>query len=665
MWLGFVLAALCGYVLVSLFALMNAKSPHVSKTVYGATFILCALIFSMSVLPRGSETLTMELPLGVPWIGMHFRIDHLTVFFLAVINLVSAAASAFAIGYGAHEKHAMRILPFYPLFIAAMNTVVLADDAFTFLCSWELMSVFSWALVLAYDYAAESRSAAYIYLLMASFGTLMLLMAFGLLGGADGAYKFASIREAVRGDWKTGIALFLVIFGVGSKAGLVPMHIWLPLTDPAAPSHVAALMSGVMKKVAVYGFIRIVFDLLGPPAYWWSVEPITLGAVSALVGVLFAIIQEDLKKVLAYGTIENIGIIFIALGLALAFKANAMPVPAALAFTAGLLHVLNHALFKATLFFGAGAIFRATGERSIERLGGLIKLMPKTALLFLGACMAIAALPPLNGFVSEWLLFQGILLSPAFPQWALRLLAPLAGVVFALCAALGAACYVRVFGISFLGRARSKSAEHVKETDPWSLGAMSGLLALCIFIGLMPGFMIDAISPVAQSFVGGRLPEQHFAQWLTISPITEVRGSYNGFLVAVFVMISGLTAYWIIHRLWPRPVRFAPAWDCGYVDPTPLSQYSASSFAQPIRRALRGIAFTATEHLDMPVPGDTRPARFGVEIKDRVMEYIYRPIVFGVNFTADLFNRLNYLKIQEYLAIVFGALVLLLLVVAI
>ncbi|NBS35709.1 MAG: hydrogenase 4 subunit B, partial [Methylocystaceae bacterium] len=424
---------------------------------------------------------------------------------------------------------------------------------FTFLWAWELMSVFSWALVLTHDYASENRHAAYIYLLMASFGSLMLLMAFGLLAGAEGAYQFASIRETSRDEWRAGIALVLVVFGVGSKAGLVPLHIWLPLTDPAAPSHVAALMSGVMKKVAIYGFIRIVFDLLGPPAYWWSIEPITLGAVSALVGVLFAIIQDELKKVLAYGTIENIGIIFIALGLALAFKANGMAAPAALAFTAALLHVLNHALFKASLFFGAGAIIAATGEKSIERLGGLIKLMPKSAILFLIACIAIAALPPLNGFVSEWLLFQGILLTPALPQWGLRLLAPVAGIVFALSAALGAACYVRVYGISFLGRARSKSAEHAREVDDWSLGAMLGLLVICLSIGLVPGLMIDAISPVAESVVGGRLPVQHFSQWLTIAPITEVRSSYNGFLVALFVMISGLTAYWIVHRLWPRP----------------------------------------------------------------------------------------------------------------
>ncbi|NBS35592.1 MAG: hydrogenase 4 subunit B [Methylocystaceae bacterium] len=665
MLFGLVLMALAGYLIISLSSLIYVGRSDLSKKVYAATGALCGGVFLISIWPRAVAIQTIDLPLGVPWIGMHLRIDTLSTFFLAVINLVSAAASIYAIGYGAHEKHPLRILPFFPLFIAAMNLVVLADDAFTFLWAWELMSVFSWALVLTHDYAAENRLAAYIYLLMASFGSLMLLMAFGLLGGAEGAYQFSSIRETSRDEWKAGIALVLVVFGVGSKAGLVPLHIWLPLTDPAAPSHVAALMSGVMKKVAIYGFIRIVFDLLGPPAYWWSIEPITLGAVSALVGVLFAIIQDELKKVLAYGTIENIGIIFIALGLALAFKANGMTAPAALAFTAALLHVLNHALFKAALFFGAGAIITATGEKTIERLGGLIKLMPKSAILFLIACLAIAALPPLNGFVSEWLLFQGILLTPALPQWGLRLLAPVAGIVFALSAALGAACYVRVYGISFLGRARSKSAEHAQEVDDWSLGAMLGLLVICLSIGLIPGLMIDAISPVAESVVGGRLPAQHFSQWLTIAPITELRSSYNGFLVALFVMISGLTAYWIVHRLWPRPVRYAPAWDCGYVDPTPLSQYSASSFAQPIRRALGGIAYTATEHLDMPKPGDMRAAKFGVEIKDRAMIYLYGPICASVLAASNGLNRFNYLKIQEYLAVVFAALILLLLVVAI
>ena len=249
------------------------------------------------------------------------------------------------------------------------------------------------------------------------------------------------------------LVLVLTIVGAGSKAGVVPLHAWLPLAHPAAPSHVSALMSGVMTKVAVYGFVRIVFDLLGPPDWWWSMVVLAVGGITAVMGVLYALMQHDLKRLLAYHTVENIGIIYIGLGLALAFKADDMPLAAALALTAGLFHVFNHSVFKSLLFFGAGAVLNATGERDMEHLGGLIHRMPQTAFVFLVGCVAISALPPLNGFVSEWLTFQAILLSPQLPAWGLKFMVPAVGALLALSAALAAACFVKAFGVSFLGRA--------------------------------------------------------------------------------------------------------------------------------------------------------------------------------------------------------------------
>jgi formate hydrogenlyase subunit 3/multisubunit Na+/H+ antiporter MnhD subunit len=282
-----------------------------------------------------------------------------------------------------------------------------------------------------------------------------LLLAFGLLAGPAGGYEFAAIRTAPHTDQAAALVLILMLLGAGSKAGLVPLHVWLPLAHPAAPSHVSALMSGVMTKVAIYGFVRIIFDLMGSPAWWWSIVVLAVGGISAVLGVLSALMQRDLKRLLAYSTIENVGIIFIGLGLALAFKTNGMTAAAALAFTAALLHVINHSLFKSLLFFSAGAVLTATGERDIERLGGLIQRMPQVAFLALGGCIAISALPPLNGFVSEWLIFQAILLSPDLPQWGLKLMVPAVGAMLALSAALSAACFVRAYGITFLGRARS------------------------------------------------------------------------------------------------------------------------------------------------------------------------------------------------------------------
>ncbi|KAF2990003.1 hydrogenase 4 subunit B [Methylocystis sp. MJC1] len=636
----------------------------VTRLVYGLTGGLCAVIFLAVIVPRGAHALQTTLPLGLPWIGMRFRIDALSAFFLAVVNLGGAAASAYAIGYGAHEKSPMRVLPFFPAFIAGMNGVVMADDAFTFLVAWEFMSLSSWALVISHHDHAENRAAAYIYLLMASFGTLCLLMAFGVLGGATGAYDFDTIRGVPKDAWKSGLVLALVILGAGSKAGLVPLHIWLPLAHPAAPSHVSALMSGVMTKVAIYGFIRMAFDLLGPPAFWWSIHPLVFGAASALIGVLFATVQSDLKKLLAYSTIENIGIIFVALGLALAFKANGQALPAALAFTAALFHVFNHALFKSTLFFGAGAVLGATGEKNIEKLGGLIRSMPKTAFVFLGGCMAIAALPPLNGFVSEWLVFQAILLSPSLPQWILKLITPAVGVTLALSAALGAGAYVRAFGVVFLGRPRSPAAEQAQETDQWSLRAMFALISLCLLAGITPSFMIDTISPAAAEFVGGRMPAQSQIGWFTIAPIAESRSSYNGLIVFAFIGLSAFAMAQTIKTIWPRPLRRAPPWDCGYVDPTPASQYTASSFAQPVRRALGVVAFSVREKLDMPLPGETRAAHFSVEIGDRFIDYIYEPLTKAVLFCSGRLNVVNFLSIQEYVALVFAALVFLLILVA-
>ena len=314
--------------------------------------------------------------------------------------------------------------------------------------------------------------------------------------------------------------------------------------------------------------------------------------------------QHDLKRLLAYHTVENIGIIYIGLGLALAFQANGMGWAAALALTAALFHVLNHSLFKSLLFFGAGAVLTATGERDMEHLGGLIHRMPYTSFLFLVGCVAISALPPLNGFVSEWLTFQAILQSPELPQWGLKIMVPAVGGLLALSAALAAACFVKAFGVTFLGRPRSAAAEQACEVDWFSLASMAVFAALCLLGGVFPGFAIDAIAPVTIDIVGTRMPAQTGIDWLSIVPIAESRSSYNGLLVFLFVTISALAAIWLIHRLGSRAVRRAPAWDCGFPDPSPMTQYTAGSFAQPIRRVFGTVVFQARERVEMPPPGD-------------------------------------------------------------
>jgi hydrogenase-4 component B len=540
--------------------------------------------------------------------------------------------------------------------------VVLADDAFTFLFTWEFRSLSSWALVMAHHRRPGNAEAGYLYLLMASLGTLALLLAFGLLAGPAGGYAFDAIRDASPSANVAGTVLALVLIGAGSKAGLVPLHVWLPLAHPAAPSHVSALMSGVMTKVAVYGFVRIVFDLLGEPAWWWGALVPLLGGITAVLGVLYALMQHDLKRLLAYHTVENIGIIFIGLGLALAFQANDMQAAAALALTAALFHVFNHSVFKSLLFFGAGAVLTSTGERDMERLGGLIHRMPYTAFAFLIGSAAISALPPFNGFVSEWLTFQAILLSPALPQWSLKFLVPAIGALLALSAALAAACFVKAFGITFLGRPRTQVARDAKEVDAWSLAAMFVFVALCLLAGILPGYFIDALSSVTHALVGAHVPRQNELSWLMIVPIAESRSSYNGLLLFAFIVMAAWSATWVIHRWASAATRRSAPWDCGYPDASPITQYTAGSFSQPIRRVFGTFVFRAREEVHMPPPGDIGAARLHVRLRDVPWDLLYAPLATAVGFAADRLNKVQFLTIRAYLTLVFGALVILLMV---
>jgi NADH:ubiquinone oxidoreductase subunit 5 (subunit L)/multisubunit Na+/H+ antiporter MnhA subunit len=380
--------------------------------------------------------------------------------------------------------------------------------------------------------------------------------------------------------------------------------------------------------------------------------------------VLYALMQHDLKRLLAYHTVENIGIIYIGLGLALAFDAYGMRFAAALALTAALFHVFNHCVFKSLLFFGAGAVQSATGERDMEHLGGLIHRMPRTAFLFLTGCVAISALPPLNGFVSEWLTFQAILISPELPNWGLKFLVPAVGALLALSAALAAACFVKAFGVSFLGRPRTSAAEGAHEADGFSLAAMGALAMLCALAGIFPGLVIDLLSPAVSGLLGSRMPVQASLPWQSIVPVAESRSSYSGLVFFLFIAVAATLAALAIHRFASNRVRRAPAWDCGFPDSDPATQYSASSFAQPIRRVFGSVVFRASEKVEMPAPGEPGAARLQVELRDLIWDYGYAPVAASVLTAAERLNPLQFQTIRRYLALVFAALVTLLLVLA-
>jgi hydrogenase-4 component B len=662
--MSIVLACVAGLLGVSALSPILVRHRAATPAVYGMCLAISLTLCATSLLTIGRAVSETSLPLGLPWLGVHFRLDPLACAFLAIVNFGAASASLYALGYGRHDAEPARVLPFYPVFLAAMNLVIVAADAYSFLFAWELMSLSSWALVMARHRAPGTAYAGFVYLIMASFGTFALLFAFGLLAGAHGDYTFDSIRAHHLSAGLAGLALVLTVLGAGSKAGLAPLHVWLPLAHPAAPSHVSALMSGVMTKVAIYAFIRITFDLMGDPSWWWSLPALVLGGATAAIGALYALMETDLKRVLAYSTIENIGIVFIAAGLALAFKASGLAGAAALALTAALFHALNHMLFKSALFFGAGSVIVATGEQDMERLGGLIHRMPVSSAAFLAASMAISALPPFNGFASEWLIFQSILVSPQLPQMGLKLLVPAVGVLLALAAAFAAACFVRAFSATYLGRARTTAAAEAREADRWSLAAMLVCATLCLLTGLFPGIVIDWFQPAVTALVVGHMPPQASIAWLSIVPVSASRSSYNGLLLFAFVAASACLAAAVVHHFASRTVRKAPFWDCGYPGLGVLAQYSATSLAQPIRRVFATVAFAAHEQVEMPPPGDLRPATLRRFLRDPVWDFIYAPVGVVGGATATLLNHIQFLTIRHYLSFVFIALVVLLMVLA-
>lgn len=662
-----VLAAIALYAAAGLQAAVLHRQREALAFVYPAALIAAALalVGDGTALLAGTRA-AFSLPMGLPQTSLHIEFDSLSAFFGLIVNGGVLAAALYGTGLDREHDLTARVEPFFAGFAAAMNLVLVAGDAFSFLFSWELMSLTSWALVVARHDDAENRRAGLVYLLMAATGTLALLFAFGSLAGSAGGFAFADMRAAQPSTLVATLALVAALIGAGSKAGIAPLHAWLPLAHPAAPSHVSALMSGVMTKVAVYGLLRLLFDLMGPPQWWWALPFLILGAVTAVLGLLYAVLDGDLKRVLAYSTVENIGIIFVGLGLALAFKASGLEAAAAVATAAMLLHCLNHSWFKGLLFLGAGNVLHGTGRRDFASLGGLIHRMPVTAALMLAGVMSIAALPPFNGFVSEWMLFQAVLAGPAFPEPVLRFLSPAVGAMLALAAALAAACFVRAYGIAFLGRARSDAAAAARECSRPQQAAMALLALLCLLGGLFGSVIVMALQPLVAALAGGPVPGAGTGpNVLALVPFDAQRSVYDAPVIASFLLISGTLTMFAVHRLSQRRLRRSAAWDCGFPDAAPITQYSASSFSQPLRRVYGASLFGVTESVEMPVPGDMAPARLTVTMHDYIWASLYSAPARAVLAASQWLNRIQLLTIRGYLMLVFAALIALLLLAAV
>ncbi len=608
----------------------------------------------------GNQTATLSLPMGLPWLHWELRLDVLSGFFMALIGTVVIGVALYGPGYVREFEHGRDSLPalggFTGIFVAGMMLVVLANDAYLFMVAWEVMSLSSYFLVAFQHEHAANRRAALLYLLMAHIGGLSILLGYGVLAGFGDGFAFDAMRAAqLSPGWAT-VAFLLAFVGFGMKAGLVPLHAWLPEAHPVAPSHISALMSGVMLKVAVYGFIRFAFDLLGDFQWQWGVLVLIVGAVSALLGVLYALMQHDLKRLLAYHSVENIGIIYIGLGLSLIFLGTGHPVLGVLGLVAALYHTINHALFKGLLFLGAGAILHSAHERDMERMGGLLRRMPWTGLFFLVGCISISALPPFNGFVSEWLTFQAALQAWALQSGVLRTLLPLAAAMLALTGALAAACFVKVYGVAFLGQARTRPVRRAREV---SLGMRIGqgwLAALCLTLGVLPTFVVGALNGIPERLLGRGLAESTAHGWLWLTPVSADTASYSAPLVLVGLALAWWLAASLLRRGALRKVRRGDAWDCGFAPPNARMQYTATGFAQPIRRVFGGLF-----HIEEGVTrGEDGRERHSLHVGDRFWDWLYQPVIRATNAAARRVTLIQSGNVRVYLGWSLATLVVLL-----
>ncbi len=620
----------------------------------------------------GGALAQSTLPFGLPWLIWHTRIDPLSGFFLCVLGIPLIAMGLFGPGYVREfeqGKHAGGGLGFFTgLFVAGMEGVLLADDAFFFMVCWEVMSVASYFLVTFQHDHAANRRAGFLYLLMAEIGAIAIILAFGVLASFGGGFTFDALRHVALSPVWASVAFVLGLIGFGMKAGLVPLHAWLPEAHPAAPSHISALMSGVMLKVAIYGFIRFTLDLL-PGVFWqWGVLVLIVGAGSALLGILYALQQQNLKRLLAYSSVENVGIIFTALGLSIIFLSNGLKTLGSLGLLAALLHSLNHALFKSLLFLGAGVILHQTHEQSLEHMGGLIHRMPKLANLFLVGTLSIAALPPLNGFVSEWLIFQTALQAGAIESGVLRSMIPTATAALALTGALAAACFVKVYGVAFLGLPRSHHIAHAREiTDHGMVSGLAWLAAWCVLLGVLPTPFINVMSAITAQLFGETLPVVHALGWLWVTPVTPEVSAYAPLLILLGAALVGWIGYYVLYRRTGLEPRRADPWDCGFGGLDPRMQYTSGAFSMPIRRIFQPwyvVRETRDESAEGPGGHRVTRLRYHFQVLDRAWLFFYEPIGHAVTHLARWAGRLQTGNTRTYLGYSFFTLLILLWVVS-
>ncbi|HEU4430389.1 MAG TPA: proton-conducting transporter membrane subunit [Myxococcota bacterium] len=575
----------------------------------------CGLLAGFLALAPGAASSPLELPWSIPAGRIAIEVDALSAVFLIQISLIAALGSVYGLEYWSQRAHpgsGSRLRAAYGVVTAGMLLVVIARNGVLFLIGWELMALAAFVALTAEHEKPAVRSAGYIYLLATRTGTLGLYAMFALLLAASGTLDFDGWAGALRSGTANGVFL-LALLGFGLKAGIVPLHVWLPSAHAAAPSHVSALMSGVLIKMGIYGLVRIT-SLCDAPPVWWGEALLGLGVISAVLGVALALGQHDLKRLLAYHSVENIGIICLGLGVALIGRSSGRPSLIVLGMAGALLHTWNHGLFKALLFLSAGSVLHATGTREIDRLGGLRRRMPATALAFLVGAVAICGLPPLNGLISELLVYLGLFRTAVGATASSWPYGALAATALALVGGLAIACFTKVFGAVFLGSPRSPDGASAHESGRAMLVPMGVLALLCAAIGLGA----PLLAPVLDAAVGIWAAETPLTSLAELAPLRTV-ALVNGGLVA----LCALLALWLGARVrGAQPT--LPTWDCGFAPPAPRAQYTASSFADLLLRSLTWILYPVRE---APEPGGLFPraGRFQSHLPDTVLDRAVLP----------------------------------------
>lgn len=614
---------------------------------------------ALSALPGTPEVAV--LPIGLPALPFHLRLDNLSAYFLMVIGGAGAGISAFAAGYfrkGEGTPPGLLCLE-YHVFLVSMAGVVLADDAYSFMVMWETMALSSFFLVTTNHRIPEVRSAGYLYVVMAHIGALGVLLCFGVLQANTGDYTFGNMRVQTLTPFWASVGFLLAVFGFGAKAGIVPLHVWLPEAHPAAPSPVSAMMSGVMLNTAIYGLLRVSLDLLHLHLWWWGGLLLAIGLATAMIGVVFAAVQTDMKRLLAYSSIENMGLVFVGMGLTLIFSGYDMKPMAALALTATLYHVASHACFKSLLFLGTGSVLHATSERNLGKLGGLIRTMPWVGWLMLLGVLASAGLPPLGGFVSEWLLLQSFLFAPGLPVPLLTMLIPVVAALIALVAALAGYTMVKFFGVIFLGQPREDKLAHARDADSWERAGMVWLVLGCLALGLLPVQFIQLIDPVTQQLVASGLGAKAAASGWLLAPNSLAQASYGPVIFLLGILASFALAYLLVRMFYHGRLRRGLPWACGFPWATARMQDTAEGFGQPIRQIFDPFFRMQRE---LPTSLDEQP-HYRVMIEDHFWYWLYVPIVDLTNYLARLFATMQQGRISVYLLYSFVTLVATLLLV--